>query len=260
MRAALALLAVLLVPGLTGCLGASEEEEGPRLAQPTDVEPTITPPASEGLPNGTAGAPPVNSSAGYEMEGDWSVGDAWYYKTSKAPQRDLFREVIAIVERNNRTFFVLDEVIRESGQEAPLSAGRVLVDTLEYARVSSENQDGTRTTYDPALPMRYYRNGTFSYTFIVTEDRLTTVREKNVVNSYYGGIDTIPLPWGPSTAGRIEHRHVITDSYGTERRVLMQYWLDRTYLAPVAIETDGQLYTLVAAQVGERTWGTLPSS
>lgn len=254
LRRALLLLALLTpVAALAGCLD-SDDEERPLLV-PTN--------SSVGIPRAT---PPVTptvvynfSDPGYVMEGQWRVGDGWDYESN----RSNFRKVRVLDARfvNGTVHYLLEEKIGKVGNP---SRGRTLewVEGTNWTRLNRTDIAGTRAVFEPGQPLRFLKNGTYSYN-VTFFDAGGTVRERHEVaaNSRLVGRQTLLFPWGYVEAAKVEHR-VSTRVGETITRTLVTGFVHRDYLNDVRYVIDDtagnvEAYTLVAAQVGDLRRGTL---
>lgn len=251
-RSALLLLLLLApVAALAGCL---EDEEGPRLAQPTN--------ATVGIPRATTPAAPTIvynlSDPGYVMSGSWRVGDGWDYESNKSNFRKL-RVVDARIV-GNRTDFLVEETTGIIGN-APRGRASVWVEGGNWTRLNETDFFGTRTEYKPGQPLRHHRNGTFSYNETVTDSRGNVLERREVAaNSRLVGRQTLLFSWGYVEAAKVEHR-VTTRVDGELTRTLVTRWAHRDYLNDVKYQIDTgsdiEVFTLVAAQVGSLRRGEL---
>lgn len=257
-----ALLLIVLTALPIGCLG--DEVEGPRLAQPTDTPVEIpgenVAPQRSGPPVDQSGRLLVNfSDPGYVVEGEWSVGDSWYYETNQSPWN--FRSMTVKERRveNGRDVFVIEEKFGMIDQAAKVVLTS-LVDARNYTRIRATDNEGSTIRYDPpANTIRLLRNASSSWNETGVNPRGIAWNDRHVVNSYFAGFDRIELLWGESRAARIEHRDFVTPASGERTDSTLIRWVDRTYLNDVAIQRAGseQRFLLVGARVGGQEWGSL---
>lgn len=242
---------LLLAPTLAGC--ASDDAGGARLAQPTD-DPPAPPTAS------TPRAPTVLydfNDPGYRVDGVWRVGDGWDYESNQSH----FRRVRVIDTRlsGGTTFYLIEERRGSVGMGASETI-QSWVDGRGWALVNHTNTLGATDRYQPAAPVRYYRNGSFAYNHTRVESSgRVSVNESVVVQSRLDGThQTLLFSWGYVEAKRVEQTIFSRDKGGNRTQSTIIHWVHRDYLNDVQFQLgSAELFKLTAAKAGNFRRGTL---
>lgn len=254
-----ALRVVLLAALLAGCLGA--EEEGPRLAQPTD-----TPAELPGRPNV---APQSNATSrdgrptldhedpGFAVRGNWTVGDAWYYEANATPWAYRLVEVVGVSSSGGRDVFEVRERTGALGQPATAEM-TIWVDAGTGARLRAEDPEGTRILWSPGdMGHWLYRNASATWNETGRDPRGFGWRDTHTLASTYVGEERVRLPWGVVPAGRVEHRDLVKGAEG-ERTVAVTRWISADLRYDVRYGTEDRAFSLVGARVDGREVGRIP--
>lgn len=254
LRAALLVLLVAPFAAVAGCFDGGDE---PPLAQPT------TSPVS--IPSRPVPATPTVvfnfSDPGYVMNGSWRVGDGWDYESNRSSYRKM--RVVDSRVVGDRTDFLVEETFGIIGN-APRSRTSVWVDGGNWTRLNETDFLGTSVVYQPGQPLRYHKNGTFGYNETAYSPRGVAVEKREVAaTSRLVGRQTLLFPWGYVEAAKVEHRMVTREGEALSR-TLVTRWVHRDYLNDVRIHVDGgdggEVFVLVAAQVGDLRRGSLRST
>lgn len=246
LRMALLVLSLALP---AGCIGGSTLGDCNTCAVPTDKPvqcPNCTVPPSK---------PPDLNDPGYAMTSEWHLGDAWdYYSNQSRYHSD---RVTDEREANGTTYFLVEEAVGVIGN-APSQRIQTWFDATNWTRLNVTYPGGTvMTNFTPPLPERFLHNGSFSYNQS-DGNKGTTTRWNLVVNAYFAGYRSVALPWGTTLAGRVEYRALRTAEDGTATREFSVRYPSEAYANDVQYQTtSGEVYSLVAARTGDRTFGTL---
>lgn len=251
-RRAWTLALVLLLPLAAGCF---EDDEGPRLAVPTDRPAGPTVPAT---PTAVTRVDLNFSDPGYPMPAAWRVGDGWDWTSDKG----RFRTMRIVEERPgaDRSVFLVEETFGVEGNP-PNARTRSWVENGTWLRLNATDVQGWQTVYKPGVPLRYTRNGTYNYTEDTFDQRGRKVENLSVFANvaYTNNGVVIRLPWGNVATAKFEHRTVTLKPDRSQSRLQVTHWVERDLANDVRyqfVET-GETYTLVAAKVGGRTFRDL---
>lgn len=241
-----ALLAVLLLPGLAGCF---DDEEGPRLARPTNVTagPTVPPPLTDEFIQLDFTDP------GYPMTTAWHVGDGWDWESNHSRFRTL--RVLEAKAVGNKTHYLVEETSGRVGNP-PNARQRAWIEGGTWLRLNLTDTQGWLTTYKPGVPLRYTRNGTYNYTQQLYDDVGRKVENASVyANVAYVNNVVLRVPWGNVATAKFDHRTVIVDKDKAQSRTIVTRWVSRDLANDVQFTYDrDETFTLTAAKVGDRTY------
>ena len=244
------LLALLVAPGLAGCLDKDEGEEE-RLAVPTS-RPVSVPTRGASSPT-----PQVNlTDPGYRMNGSWKVGDGWDYESDKG----RVMRVRVVEERNvsGATHLRVEERVGQKG--AALAKNVSWVDARAWVRLNATAPDGASERYQPGAPLRAFRNATLTYN--VTRLASDGGSGGNVSVAHAARLrpthQTLLFPWGYVEARVVEQTLVARMETGQRSQTNTTRWVHADYLNDVQFTTpSGETFKLVAVRAGEMRRGTL---
>jgi hypothetical protein len=240
----------LLASGLaSGCL--FPKEDGPRLAQPTDVvrvpSPNLTTPPTVSAVNFT--------DPGYVVNGTWRPGDEWDYESNNSGFRQVY--VLANFTSKGKHYHLVSERTARPGQIDNLR--RFVVDRDTWLEVNSTDDRGATQFYDPGIPLRQHDNGTYFYniTYVARNAPLQKIASA-AASTRYPTKQTILFPWGFVEAARIEHRITLrAEGSADTQRSIVSHFVAAEYQNDVQTIGADDTWKLVAAKVGDFRRGTV---
>lgn len=252
LRAQLVLF-LLIVPGAAGCLDGGGS--GPPLAQLTDEPPEVP---SRPTPR----QPTVFynfSDPGYRMDVAWRAGDGWDYESNQSH----FRRVRVVDTRlaNGTTYYVIEEKVGDVGM-SPQRTTLSWIEGRQWLLLNATDVDRGEDRYQPGIPLRYFRNGSFAYdhTRVEGSGRVSTQASLNVQSRLFATHQTVLLPWGYVEAKRVEQTASVRAASGERGTAMTMHWVHRDYGNDIQYELpDGEAFKLTAAKVGAFRRGTLQS-
>jgi hypothetical protein len=246
-----ACVAALIVPALAGCLGsdtpAADATNGPRLAQPTTKTPEVPAFANRTLPNET----PDFSDVGYILTPNWAVGDEWDYVSNQSNYRNV--KVVREERVGEKRYLVVEEEGSRLGN-APRWRGVWYLDPTTNLRLNFTFTTGFDSyVYGPGKPDDFYfKNGTFAYNETKFQHGTEVLKLVIRANSFFAGYETVPLMWGKTTVGRVEHRVLKTDAEGNSFRELYVHFPVRDYGADAQYQLPSEeLWRVIYVKHGD---------
>lgn len=247
------LLLVLLASGaFAGCF---DDEPDRPLAQPTDEPPQVPTRPSPRAPTIAYNF----SDPGYRVDAPWRVGDGWDYESNES----RFRRVRVVDSRlaSGTTFYVLEEKTGEIGLP-PSRTTLSWVEGRQWLLLNASDVAG-EDRYQPGLPLRYFRNGSFAFnhTRVETSGRVSLNESIAVQSRLAAQHTTILIPaWGYVEAKRIDQIATVRGSAGDRTQATTVHWVHRDYANDVQYQLpSGETYKLTAVKVGDFRRGTLQS-
>lgn len=190
---------------------------------------------------------------GYNMTTPWQVGDGWDWESNHSRYRTM--RVVGSRDVNGHTHF---QVLETSGKIGNPPNTRVTgwVNATSWLRVNATDVQGWLTTFTPGMPLRYLRNGSYSYNETrfdgsgEEQGKLSVLANVAYVNN---GV-VVRLPWGNTATGKLDHRVLSLAADRTQTRTQITHWVSRDYAQSVQFQINlDETYVLVAAKVGNRT-------
>lgn len=249
-----ALVILLLAPPLASGCFEDDWAEGEALAQPTAK------PASVPRPPPSPRQPVFNTSdPGYRVDAPWRVGDGWDYESNQSH----VRRVRVIDQRliNGTSKYLLET--KQLTSEGKLdSTTRSWVEARTFLLLNETVEGGATDVYAPGHPLRYWRNGTASYSHerIGPAGQVLGSDDVTLFSRLFPTHQTLTFSWGYVEAKRVEHLLSIRESDGDRSQITITHWVHKDYLNAVQFQlANGELYKITAAKAGEFRRGQLAS-